>query len=77
MMNRVELETRLLQKIRGLPNDKLIELYDFADFLKSRLPTPNTPRKLSFVEFIRCSPLYKLEELEFERDQSVCRSIEL
>ena len=32
MMNRVELETRLLQKIRGLPNDKLIELYDSRIF---------------------------------------------
>jgi hypothetical protein len=76
MMNRVDLETRLLQKIRELPHDKLIELYDFADFLKSRLPTSNTPRKLSFVEFIRRSPLYGVE-LELERDQSVCRSVEL
>ena len=76
-MNRVDLETSLLQKIRGLSDDKLVELYDFADFLKSRSPTPNTPRKLSFVEFIRCSPLYGVEELELEREQSVCRSIEL
>jgi hypothetical protein len=76
MMNRVDLETRLLQKIRGLPNDKLIELDDFADFLRNRLPTLNTPRKLSFVEFIRRSPLYGVE-LELERDQSICRSIEL
>ncbi len=76
MMNRVDLETRLLQKIRGLPNDKLIELSDFADFLESRLPPPNFQKKLSFVEFIRRSPLCGVE-LELERDQSICRTIEL
>jgi prevent-host-death family protein len=33
--------------------------------------------KLSLVEFIRQSPLYGLEEIEFERDKSVTREVPL
>ena len=34
-------------------------------------------RGQSFVEFMQSSPLYGLEELEFERDQSMTRDISL
>ena len=34
-------------------------------------------RNRSFVEFMRNSPLYGLDELEFERDQTVTRDISL
>ena len=34
-------------------------------------------RNQSFVEFMRSSPLYGLDELEFERDQTVTRDISL
>jgi hypothetical protein len=75
-MNRVEIETHLIQNLRELPDDKLVELFDFADFLKSRLFLSTTPKKPNFIEFIRNSPLCGIE-LELERDQTVCRNIEL
>jgi prevent-host-death family protein len=34
-------------------------------------------RGQSFVEFMQSSPLYDLDELEFERDQSMTRDISL
>jgi hypothetical protein len=68
-MNRVSLETRLLQKIHILPDEKLVELSDFADLLNSHLPSRDTEKKLSFVEFIRRSPLCDVE-LELDRDLS-------
>jgi len=75
-MNRLELEINLIQNLRELPDDKLVELFDFADFLKSRLFLSIVPKKPNFIEFIRNSPLYDIE-LELERDQTVCRNIEL
>lgn len=34
-MNRLELESNLIQNLRELPDDKLVELFDFASFLKT------------------------------------------
>jgi hypothetical protein len=74
MMNRLNLEMTVIQNIRLLPDDKLLEVLDFAEFLKSRLSTSTLQNKPSFVEMIRQSPLV---ELEIERDQSVCRTVDL
>lgn len=71
-MNRFNVEARLIQTIHDLPDDKLFELLDFVTLLKDRL----SPEKQTFVEFIRQSPLYDVE-LEIERDQSICRTLEL
>lgn len=75
-MNRVEIETNLIQNLRELPDDKLTELFDFAGFLKNRLISITPTKKPNFVDFIRNSPLYGIE-LELERDQTLCRNIEL
>lgn len=75
-MNRVDIETNLIESLRELPDDKLVELFDFASFLKSRLTLIIPTKKPNFVDFIRNSPLYGVE-LELERDQSLCRNVEL
>ena len=36
-----------------------------------------TQSKENFVDFMRRSPLYALEDLELERDTSPCREVEL
>ncbi|MEN9848712.1 MAG: hypothetical protein RL368_1452 [Pseudomonadota bacterium] len=74
MMNRLNLEMTVIQNIRLLPDDKLLEVLDFAEFLKSRLSASTVQNKPSFVEMIRQSPLV---ELEIERDQFVCRTVDL
>lgn len=71
-MNRVDLETGLLQQIQSLPEAQLVELSKFVAVLSDRLPPPKIERKLSFVEFIHHSPLCDLE-LELDRDESAIR----
>ncbi|MDF9392577.1 type II toxin-antitoxin system Phd/YefM family antitoxin [Methylococcus capsulatus] len=36
-----------------------------------------TQRRESLVEFMRCSPLYGADDVEFSRDQSLTREVEL
>jgi|WetSurMetagenome_2_1015567.scaffolds.fasta_scaffold10784_2 hypothetical protein len=75
-MNRLEIETNLIESLHELPSDKLMELFDFASFLKSHLILITPTKKPNFVDFIRNSPLYGAE-LELERDQTLCRNIDL
>jgi hypothetical protein len=65
-MDRVDIETGLLQQIHGLPDEQLVELSEFVTVLSNRLPPQNVEKKLSFVEFIRRSPLCDVE-LELDR----------
>lgn len=68
-MNRIDIETGLLQQIQSLPDEQLVELSKFVAVLSDHLPPPKVERKLSFVEFIRHSPLCGIE-LELDRDGS-------
>ncbi len=50
-MNRGEIETNLIQSLRESPDDKLVELFDFTEFLKSRLISITTTKKTKLCRF--------------------------
>ena len=63
-----EIEKRLLEKIRNLPSEKIIEVEDFIDFLCDRLKDRKLSKfydlSLSFLQIKR--HFYKLHSLSFE-----------
>ncbi|MFZ2727698.1 MAG: hypothetical protein WAX77_15710 [Methylococcaceae bacterium] len=75
MSNRIELENQLINEIHYLPIEMLDELLSLISS-KKKVIIDNAQQKNNFVDFIRNSPLMAVE-LELERDNSLCRDIEL
>lgn len=75
MSNHIELENQLINEIHYLPIEMLDELLALISS-KKKVIIDNAQQKNNFVDFIRNSPLMAVE-LELERDNSLCRHIEL
>ena len=75
MSNRIELENQLINAIHYLPIEILDELLSLI-LLKKKIITDNAQKNNNFVDFIKKSPLMAVE-LELERDNSLCRDVEL
>ena len=76
MSYRIEIENQLVHEIHYLLTEAMETLLKLALMIKQNQPTKTLVKTDNFAEFIRNSPLMNTE-LELERDNSMCRDIEL
>ena len=76
MSYRIEIENQLVHEIHYLPTEAMETLLKLALMIKQNQPTKTLVKTDNFAEFIRNSPLMNTE-IELERNQSMCRDIEL
>ena len=76
MSYRIEIENQLVHEIHYLPTEAMETLLKLALMIKQNQPTKILEKTDNFADFIRNSPLMNTE-LELERDNSMCRDIEL
>ena len=76
MINRAELENKLVNEIHYLPIEAIETMLKLVLLMKKENPIETTQQANNFVDFIRSSPLMDVD-IDLTRNQSPCRDIEL
>ena len=76
MINRAELENKLVHEIHTLPIEAIESLLQLTQLIKHSHRSEAVKPEDNFVDFIRNSPLMNVD-IDLTRDLSLCRDLEL
>ena len=76
MINRTELENKLVNEIHHLPIEAIESMLKLVLLMKKENPIETAQQSNNFVDFIRNSPLMDVD-IDLTRNQSLCRDIQL
>ena len=76
MINRAELENKLVHEIHYLPIEAIETMLKLVSLMKKENTVDTAQHANNFVDFIRNSPLMEVE-LDLTRNNSLCRDVEL